>query len=105
VFLARAQAIFDANGVATDSKGPFRAHESWRVQQLATRTSSALVTTLTVYRYNTSGPRLDFTNKGNGDVSPCDYDVPSGQNLTFQWTGGTPGTVATCDIDGERYGV
>jgi hypothetical protein len=105
MYLATAQATFDSSGNAVAITGPLRARESWQVKQLMTRTTSVNSTQLTVRRYNESGPKLDYTGRANNDVSPCDYDVPSGQKLAFVWSGGTAGTVATCDIDGERYGV
>lgn len=105
MFLGTATATFNSSGIAEALIGPTRARESWSVRQLVTRTTSSNTTQLFVRRYNTSGPRLDYTARANNDVSDCDYDVPAGQLLSFQWTGGTVGTIATCDIDGERYGV
>jgi hypothetical protein len=105
VFLATSNATFDSTGKAVAVVGPIRARENWDVKQLVTRTTSSSQTRLTVYRYNESGPKLDTTSRANNDVSPCDYHVPSGQKLAFVWTGGTVGTIATIDIDGERYGV
>jgi len=105
MFLGTATGIFDSTGAVEVIIGPIRARESWRINQLVTRTTSTTPTQLFVRRYNVSGPRLDYTARANNDVSDCDYDVPAGQKLSFQWTGGTVGTIATCDIDGERYGV
>lgn len=105
MYLGTATATFDSNGVAVSIVGPPRAREAWKVKQLVSRTDSTTPTKLDVFRYNTSGPRLDHTDRGNADVSPCDYDVPNGQKLAFQWTGGSAGASAYCDMDGERYGV
>jgi hypothetical protein len=105
MYLGTASATFNSSGIAESIIGPGRARESWTVEQLVTRTTSVTQTQLFVRRYNTSGPRLDYTARGNNDVSPCSYEVPVGQKLSFQWTGGSAGTIATCDIDGERHGV
>jgi hypothetical protein len=102
VFLGRVTATFNASGVAEAVVGPSRAREKWQVKQQTSTTTSTSQTTLTVRRYNASGPRLDFTRRANGDVSDSQFEVPAGQSIYYGWTGGTVGTVATCDIEGER---
>lgn len=105
MFLGQARAVFNSAGIAEAVIGPERSNESWQAKQLVSHTDSVSQTKLDVFRYNTSGPRLDHTDKANNDVSPCDYEIPSGQKLAFRWTGGTPNTAAFCDIDGERNGI
>lgn len=102
--LGAASGTFPASGIVSVTVGPTRAHENWRVKQLATSSTSGAATQLKVYRnVESASSLLDQTARGNGDVSECNYDVPSGQRLIFVWNGGTVGTTATCAIEGDRY--
>lgn len=105
MYLATASATFDSTGTAVATVGPDRASESWHVTNMVTNSNSSSQTKLDVFRYNPSGTRLDHSDRANNDVSPSDFEVPKGQKIAFKWVNGTPGSSASCTIEGERHGI
>lgn len=103
--LALAQTLnstFDASGVAAASiqVGP---NQRWKVTLMNSRTTSSTQTRCTVYRGAIGQRQLDFSRTGNQDTSPTDIELQQGETLSVQWTGGTPGAVASLDIEGKVY--
>lgn len=97
-------ATFGSDGVARITANPDRARENWLVNRYQCNTTSTLGTKLTVYRGSErAGTRIDYTSKGNNDVSDNFTPIPvppHGQPLLFVWTGGTPGARAEITILG-----
>lgn len=97
------KATFDSNGQARINALPDRARDTWKVNRYQTHTNSTTRTTLTVYRGSELGSRIDFTRRGNDDVSEnfTPIDVEFGQALIFLWESGSVGAVAEITIFGE----
>lgn len=96
-------ATFDANGnaVASIGVGPNR---RWVITLLNTRTTSTTQTRHWVRRNTPStGQQLDFSRTGNGDTSSTSIELKSGEKLIAEWTGGTPGALASLDFEGTEY--
>lgn len=97
---------FNSSGEARITANPDRANESWKVVRYQTKTSSTSQTRLTVYRGSErAGTRIDYTNRGNNDVSENFNPIPvpaHGSPLLFVWTGGTPGSMAEITILGDK---
>lgn len=93
------------NGAGTGrvEVGPSVYGVTWHVALMVTSSDSALSPVLKVYRNAVTSPAIvDQTLLGGSDVSPTDLTLTSGQRLVAVWTGGTPGAVATFNIEGEQ---
>jgi len=103
------QATADATGTANAVIGPKKYGDRWSVNTLASASTSALESTLKVYR-GAAVPtaQVASTYSGNNDnAGGAAIEIGSADKLVFQWTGATPGAVCTCRIEGiltsQRY--
>jgi hypothetical protein len=96
-------AAFNAAGRAVVTLGPSRSYERWHITLTAVQTTSTTQTTLKEYRY-TEAPNnfIEGTSAGNLNSSDSVKDLSSGERITYVWTNGTPGSVATVTIRGDR---
>lgn len=102
--LKSASATLNAGGAGTIVIGPEKAGESWSVTRMSIQCTSALQTNVRVYRNVISTLTMLFDSAaGNGDVASGDppLDIPRNSAIVLQWTGGTPGSVATVVLEGK----
>lgn len=99
-----AQATLDASGSGSQlNVGPARAGERWVIRFLGASGPSR--SKLYVVRGNSFDPsrQLDYTAKADGDTSPTNIELQSNEVISFWWTGGVPGTIMLCSIQGSSY--
>lgn len=97
-------ATFGADGVATvrfDTVPPF---QLWRLYRLSVSATSTNRTAAQVYRSSATPANLldSAPYSGNDDTTDTVFDLRAGESLIVQWTGGTPGAVATVTATGEQ---
>jgi len=79
----------------------------WTITRIAVKTTQGTtdtpVPTCTVYLGSVSdGDIVDQTWTGSRDVSDCNFVVPYGTPLIFEWVGGIAGTTATASVIGTQ---
>lgn len=101
----QSSATIGVDGRAVIVMNPDRARESWKVDRYQCHSNSVLATKLTVYKGSEqAGSRIDFTNRGNDDVSENfnAIEIPShGLPLRFVWENGTPGAIVEINVFGQ----
>lgn len=77
----------------------------WRIERIATSTTSTKDTELRIYRGDEQPNRLvDSTYSGNLDTSDTPIIVETTEQLKFVWSLGDPGSIATATIHGMQLG-
>lgn len=109
-FTLSGSAMVASNGTAEIVLGPTKANESWTVthSQLANTEVNAiepiLIPTVYVYRnFIGSGGFIEGTINGRNGASDTVIELQSSEMLVFDWSRGTPGTLATVTVRGYRY--
>ena len=93
--------IVEADGSAIIYARPERGNERWEVSGYEGFCSSDAMTLLSVYAGSVLPHNLiEHTRRGNGAPSNKRLKVPSGEQIVFMWTGGTPGRLASITIKG-----
>lgn len=93
----------DGNGNASVlGVGPTVYGETWRVKKFSVNTGSRC--TFTVHRGISVEPttQIDATSRGDLDTSETDVPLQVGEQLSFRWENGVPGTVGIIRIEGIR---
>lgn len=101
-----ASVVLNGAGYGVARCGPGRAGTYWRITSFALSVADYGTEQPTVRVYvgePSPGSELDNSYDGNRNAS-ADIDVPlhSGQYLTAEWSGGTPGKRATLSVFGKR---
>lgn len=102
-----AQFIPDGAGgtVCSAVASPTRAGISWRVDKITTLvqpSATSIPPQLRVYRGPQSNTTyLEGSNSADNDTSDTAHDLGSSDFLTFVWSGGTVGAIATATLFGE----
>ncbi len=94
----------DATGTGSVVVGPERGGERWTVTRIAITCTSALQTTVKLYRNIISTTTLLFgSDAGNNDVASGDppLELPPSGKVVLVWSGGTPGSVASLVLEGK----
>lgn len=96
-------AVFNSSGVASVVLGPATYSEKWEIKKLVvSSTSTALKPQVLVYRGGVMAANMvDGSRSGDQDVSDTSIVLFAPESLTFQWTGGTPGTSVTATVEGD----
>lgn len=95
-------ATLDASGRGVVAIGPVVPGLKWDVQRLTTNGGSDPEPTLHIYRGRVDPTALvDFTNRGNGDVSETALSLFPGETIIAEWTGGTTGVTMTLVVEGD----
>jgi hypothetical protein len=100
---ASAQAPVNAQGVATVLFSPHG--ESWEVNRLTVKVSTAVNEAVASYYLTTIGSMFlqESTMSGSsGDTSDIVLSMVDGDQLWVQWTGADVGAVATATLRGWR---
>lgn len=98
--LSISQAVtLDANGNGSVTLGPQRSFESWNITRMSTSGNSATEPVLTITR-NNSTEIVDYTIKGNGDISETSLGMIPGDLMTATYTGGTAGASMQFYVEG-----
>lgn len=99
-----ASAVFDGSGVATATFPAVPIYTRWTVTRVAVSTTSATRTAVSVYRNSAAAPNLIDTDPygGNGNSTDTVSELAASETLVVQWTGGTPGAVATATMSGTQ---
>ena len=96
-------AVFDSSGTATVVLRN-TSQNRWEVDNEAVSTTSTKATSCTVYEGSAVVTnQRDFTKVGNGRASNTQYSLLFNNFLTFVWTGGDVGAIATVTINGDEY--
>lgn len=105
--LASANATFISDGVGgsvarVPHLGPRRYGTTWHVTHMVSTTNSVVPSQVRVYR-NIESPTtiVDGSDSANQDTSETDITLGSGEFLTFVWTKGDIGAIATITVSGE----
>jgi hypothetical protein len=101
-------ATFKDNGfggtIATAVTGPSVYGSKWNVTKIRTITNSTQTlgaSSLQIYRGTiTQSNTFDNTDNADNDTDTCDESFIAGDFLTFVWTNGDIGSVATAVISG-----
>lgn len=92
----------DADGVGwVRGLGPFTQFERWKIHSMQTVCNSDAETELIVYRGNTNSA-IAGSYSGNFDSNDTQFSLMPGESLSFKWSKGTPGAVASITLDGDR---
>lgn len=100
-------AVFNSSGIATVTLGPAKYSERWEITKLVVSSTSTTKPQVIVYRGAAiPANQVDGSRSGDQDVSDTNIKLIAPELLTFQWTGGTPGSSVSAGIEGEQsYGV
>lgn len=93
----------DATGTGTLVFGPERGGERWTLSRIAVQCASASQTECKIYRDVISAQTMLFGSRsGNQDVASGDppMELQPSSRFIVEWTGGTPGAVATAVLEG-----
>lgn len=97
-----ASATLNSAGSGTVAIGPVVPGLSWDVQRFTTNGGSDSEPELHIYRGRVSPTTVvDFTERGNGDVSETSLALFPGETIIAEWTGGTSGATMTLVVEGE----
>lgn len=80
--------------------GPFTQFEKWVINVMQTVCNSASETELIVYRRNHA---IAGTYSGNFDTNDSRIVLHPGERLSFRYSNGSAGSIATVTLDGERW--
>lgn len=102
-----AETVLDANGYGIARIGPGRAGARWLVTNIAVSCSTpvpVLVPQVRIYKgYNTGGKAITSSYQGAlNDADGLALRMHSGEVLTAEWQGGTPGDRYTLSLYGRR---
>lgn len=102
MLIATGNTTFDANGRASVQLGPAAYQVEWTVTLMATSTDSGSKTSLKVYRGSeTPSALIASSDRANTDFNDDEITLRSPEKLLFVWSGGTPNTLATINLEGE----
>lgn len=96
--------MFDTTGTAILlAVGPETPFERWEIASISTSASSTSQSRLAIYNSPSFGTPLEGTYSGNQDTTDTKRTLMPGTSLSFQWTLGTPGAIATISLTGVRF--
>jgi hypothetical protein len=96
-----ATVTLDANGNGSAQVGPQFSSIGWHVERMTTSGTGANQTHLNVCRGSATGPIIDQTELGNGDVSSDGpFDLLPGEYITVAYSKGSPGATCTFYLEG-----
>lgn len=97
-----ASATLDSSGRGVVAIGPVVPGLSWEVERLTTNGGSDPEPTLHIYRGRIQPTAVvDFTERGNGDVSEAAISLFPSETIIAEWTGGQTGVTMTLVVEGE----
>lgn len=101
---ATKSAIFDASGIAVVTLGPNRPFTSWKIEKITTSTDNSTETQLRIYRgIVTASNFISGTNSANENADDsANINLITSEFLTFVWSNGSGGKIATIVIYGEE---
>lgn len=98
---AAQSATFDAAGVAQIIVGPAVYGHQWNVRRMTVTTTSVLDTETRVYlNAVTPSGLLAGSFAGNQDFNETDVTLQTLDRLIARWINGTPGAIATFQVQG-----
>lgn len=79
--------------------GPSLSYETWSIHRIQTYCESDMESYLYMYR---RGRLIGGTYSGNFDTSETTLELHPGQDISFHYTNGDPGALATVTVEGDR---
>lgn len=81
--------------------GPQRANERWYIKLFNVKTGST--GQFQVFRGNDvqNANQIDFTGRADGDTSPCDIRLQSGESISVKWSNCLAGATGIFKFEGE----
>lgn len=97
-----AEATLDADGAGRLAIGPVTPGTVWRVTTMTTNGNSTTEPTLRIYRGGVGDAyMIDTTERGNSDVSDSEVSLQTGETISAEWRGGTPGAQMILRLEGQ----
>jgi hypothetical protein len=106
------QVVLDGTGQGTVTLFPDTGSQRWEIERITIKTNQAVTQTpipqceLFLDSVPISNSRGASYNGNNDTFDPDGGPIRVGPAdcITLQWTGGIPGTIASCQIEGLLYG-
>lgn len=104
LILAETRSVtLDANGGGwIRYVGPIQSYERWHVHSVQSIVVGATQQSQLRVFLNGGATAVDSTYDGNLNTSDSEYTLMPGSHLSFQYTAGSPGAIATISISGRR---